>query len=108
MITRRNFLKSSAAALPVLAFHNNVWAAKHIPLGVQLYTVRGLAEKDLPGTLKQVRAIGYEEIEAYGGSYTYSGSSCARSSLMLGCACQVGILTMTVCQGSSITQSSLV
>ena len=73
MITRRNFLKSSAAALPVLAFHNNVWAAKHIPLGVQLYTVRGLAEQDLPGTLKQVRAIGYNEIEAYGGSYTHSG-----------------------------------
>lgn len=71
MITRRNFLKSSAAMLPVLAFHNNVWAAGHIPLGVQLYTVRGLAEKDLPDTLKQIRAIGYEEIEAYGGSYTY-------------------------------------
>lgn len=108
MITRRNFLKSSAAALPVLAFHNNVWAAKHIPLGVQLYTVRGLAEKDLQGTLKQLRAIGYEEIEAYGGSYTYSGEQLRQIVLDAGLRVPSGHFTMTVCQGSSITQSSLV
>jgi sugar phosphate isomerase/epimerase len=72
MITRRNFLKSSAAALPVLAMHNGkMWAAEHIPLGVQLYTVRKMAAKDLPGTLRQIRAIGYDEIEAYGDSYTF-------------------------------------
>jgi sugar phosphate isomerase/epimerase len=72
MITRRKFLQSSAAVLPALAFHNsNLWAAAHIPLGVQLYSVREVAEKDLPGTLAKIRKIGYEEVEAYGGSYTY-------------------------------------
>lgn len=68
MMNRRNFLKSSAAALPVLAINStNLWAAEHIPLGVQLYTVREMAEKDLPGTLKQIRAIGYNEVEIFGG-----------------------------------------
>jgi sugar phosphate isomerase/epimerase len=72
MVTRRKFLKSSAASLPLLALHSSdLWAAGHIPLGVQLYTVRERAEKDLPATLKQIRGIGYEEVEAYGGSYTY-------------------------------------
>jgi sugar phosphate isomerase/epimerase len=72
MMTRRNFLKSSAAALPVLAFHDtNLWAAAHIPLGVQLYTVREMAEKDLPGTLAKIRKVGYEEIEAFSIVYTY-------------------------------------
>ncbi|MGB7188749.1 MAG: sugar phosphate isomerase/epimerase [Acidobacteriaceae bacterium] len=70
MMTRRKFLKSSAAALPVMAINStHLWAAEPIPLGVQLYTVRGMAEKDLPATLKQIRAIGYDEVELYGGGY---------------------------------------
>ncbi len=32
-------------------------------IGVQLYTVRGLMEKDVAGTLEQVAAIGYDEVE---------------------------------------------
>jgi len=73
MTSRRDILKLSAAALPVLALHNSkLWAmAAHVPLGVQLYTVRERAEKDLSGTLKKVREIGYEEVELYGDSYTY-------------------------------------
>jgi sugar phosphate isomerase/epimerase len=72
MITRRRFLKSSAAALPLLALHSsNTWAADHIPLGLQLYTVRELADKDLPGTLKQIRKIGYREVETFSDNYAY-------------------------------------
>lgn len=72
MITRRRFLTSSAAALPVLATHSsNLWAAAHIPIGVQLYTVRERAEADLPGTLRQIREIGYEVVETYSGTYSY-------------------------------------
>ena len=36
------------------------------PVGLQLYTVRTLMEKDMPGTLQQVAAIGYREVEFAG------------------------------------------
>ncbi len=35
-------------------------------VGLQLYTVRSLADKDLPGTLAQVARIGYKEVELAG------------------------------------------
>jgi sugar phosphate isomerase/epimerase len=35
------------------------------PIGLQLYTVRDQLEKDVPGTLKKVAAIGYKEVEIY-------------------------------------------
>jgi sugar phosphate isomerase/epimerase len=37
-----------------------------MPIGLQLYTVRDQLAKDLPGTLKQVAAIGYKEVEVAG------------------------------------------
>jgi len=37
-----------------------------IPIAVQLYTVRDLAAKDFPGTMKQVAAIGYKSVELAG------------------------------------------
>ncbi len=59
MITRRTFLALTAAALPGLALR----AEERIPLGAQLYSVRQMAETDLPGTLRQIHAIGYQEVE---------------------------------------------
>jgi sugar phosphate isomerase/epimerase len=38
---------------------------------VQLYTVRDQAEKDLPGTLKAIREIGYREVEPYWNIYNH-------------------------------------
>jgi sugar phosphate isomerase/epimerase len=35
------------------------------PIGLQLYTVRDQLEKDVPGTIKKVAAIGYKEVEIY-------------------------------------------
>jgi sugar phosphate isomerase/epimerase len=37
-----------------------------LPLGLQLYSVRDLLPKDYEGTLKQLGAIGYREVEAAG------------------------------------------
>jgi sugar phosphate isomerase/epimerase len=37
-----------------------------LPIGIQLYTVRDQLAKDVPGTLKQVAAIGYKEVEIDG------------------------------------------
>ncbi len=67
MFTRRKFLTLSAAALPVLALGSE----NHLPLGVQLYTVRQMAQNDLPGVLKQIRAIGYQEVEFYWNLYRH-------------------------------------
>ena len=70
MLTRRNFLKSSAAALPAMALQSGL-PKPHQPIGVQLYTVRNLAEKDLPGVLKQISAIGFQQVETYWNVYTH-------------------------------------
>ena len=49
MITRRDFLQLSAAGLGTLALSDLAFACavKPFPVGVQLYTVREQAEKDL-------------------------------------------------------------
>jgi sugar phosphate isomerase/epimerase len=41
-------------------------AAMKLPLGLQLYSVRDLLPKDYDGTLKELGAIGYREVEAAG------------------------------------------
>lgn len=75
MLTRRKFLKSSAAVLSIAALEGQrALAASRLPLGVQLYTVRGLTTQDLPGVLKQIRAIGYDEVEAFGSMYARPAS----------------------------------
>lgn len=65
-MNRRTFLALSAAAWPAMAFG----AGKHIPLGVQLYTIRNLVKNNnLLQLLRQIRAIGYEEVETYWNLY---------------------------------------
>lgn len=68
MITRRNFVQLSAAALPMLspAMH----AQKRItPVGLQLSTISKLARVDLPGTLRDIRSIGFNEVEMFNVGY---------------------------------------
>jgi sugar phosphate isomerase/epimerase len=66
MQTRRDFLRVAATGLAALAFRKSSLAVgtEH-PIGVQLYTVREQAEKDLPKVLQQIQAIGYKEVELY-------------------------------------------
>ena len=68
---RRTLLKLSAAAAigamadgwrPLLA---NPVIGKH-PIGIQLYTVMPLLSRDFEGTIKQIAAIGYKEVETIG------------------------------------------
>jgi sugar phosphate isomerase/epimerase len=62
-IDRRTFLGTLAAA----ALATRSGRAASIPrLGVQLYTVRGLLEKDFDGTLAQIAALGFTEVEFAG------------------------------------------
>ena len=60
MTTRRNFLTGAAA----LAISGPAFAQRHIPLGLQLYTVRDDLTKDYEGTLKQIKAIGIRNVQA--------------------------------------------
>lgn len=74
MLNRRKFLALSAAAWPAMA----LGAGKHIPLGVQLYTIRDLVKGgNLLDLLKQIRAIGYEEVELYGNLYNHTAHELA-------------------------------
>ncbi len=71
MFSRREFLTASIGTLS-LAFAGGIgFAETHRRLGVQLYTVRKQAESDLPGVLKRIRAIGYDEVETYWNVYSH-------------------------------------
>ena len=69
MLTRRNFLGSvlGGMAAGAGAGVRDLWAAGQLawpgPIGLELYTVRELFAKDPAGTLKQVAAVGYKEVE---------------------------------------------
>ena len=72
MITRRTFLECSSLAMVTAMSGIKAYAAGAgtgplgRPIGLQLYTVREAATKDLLGTLKQLAAIGYREVETAG------------------------------------------
>jgi sugar phosphate isomerase/epimerase len=68
MLTRRNFLELSAAALPMFA--RPLWAQTHFPIGLQLSTLSKMAKADLPGTLSQIHSVGYQEVELTPVAYT--------------------------------------
>ncbi len=68
MLSRRRFVTSSvaasasSAALAPLALRG---AYKKIPVGLEMYSVRGELMKDLPGTVNAVAKMGYEVMEFY-------------------------------------------
>jgi sugar phosphate isomerase/epimerase len=69
--SRRVFLKASSAALlgATLTQSRSLFAGPRtlrVPLGLQLYSVRVLLPKDYDGTLKEIGALGYREVEAAG------------------------------------------
>lgn len=66
-ITRRSFLKTGAAAAVFSISQHKLHADPlGLPVGLQLYSVRKLLPNDYAGTLKQLGAIGYREVEAAG------------------------------------------
>ncbi len=66
--SRRTFLKAAGAvAAATCAGAGRLAAAPfNKPIGLQLYSVRNLLPKDFDGTLHQLSAIGYKEVEAAG------------------------------------------
>ena len=66
--SRRSFLKASGAlaAAACLGADQLMGEHLHMPIGLQLYSVRNLLPKDFEGTLHQLAAAGYKEVEAAG------------------------------------------
>jgi sugar phosphate isomerase/epimerase len=66
--SRRDFLKTTGAiaAATLVSARELAAAPLRLPVGLQLYSVRNLLPKDFDGTLHQVRAAGYKEMEAAG------------------------------------------
>lgn len=69
MIDRRRWLAGGAALATTLGTAPLMARATARPIGLQLYTVRELFAPDPIGTLEQVAAIGYREVEYGGGGY---------------------------------------
>ncbi len=68
--TRRDFLRTSTALAVTgsALMKSSQLHAKNLslPLGLQLYSVRDQLPKDFAGTLKQIGALGYREVESAG------------------------------------------
>ena len=68
-LSRRQFLAlscaTSAALLAPAALRGASAKAKKIPLGIELYAVRGELTKDLKGTVTRIAKMGYECVEFY-------------------------------------------
>jgi sugar phosphate isomerase/epimerase len=69
-ISRRTFLKTASASAVGAAVWNSAPRLMAnplgLPIGLQLYSVRDLLPKDYEGTLRQLGALGYREVEAAG------------------------------------------
>lgn len=82
MLTRREFL-GGAAGLAVMSLQPRAFAAgTERPVGVQLYTVRSLVEKDLPGTLQAIRKIGYRSVETFAAQYKKMSAKDLRTAIV--------------------------
>ncbi len=63
LISRRRFVQTGMAVMGARA----AWAIPSaVPIGLQLYSVSQDLLKDVPGTLRRVRAIGYARVETAG------------------------------------------
>src|SRR5438034_932918 len=69
-ITRRRFLERSFNCGMGMALSRALSGAaelgQRIPIGFQLYTVRGEFARDVPGTLMKLGKLGYKAVEFWG------------------------------------------
>ena len=67
-VSRRSFLALSGA-LPLAV---TVGCGKHLPVGLELYSVRDGLKKDLTGTVTAVAKMGYQVVEFYAPYYDWT------------------------------------
>ena len=89
--TRREFLRKTAAvaAATMVDARAMLGSPFGLPLGLQLYSVRELLPKDYEGTLKQVAAVGYREVEA-AGFYKHTAEEVKKDMQAAGLRCVSG------------------
>jgi sugar phosphate isomerase/epimerase len=66
VIDRRTFLEKGAALSSAVFLLRGLQAQPRYKMGLQLFTVRQPLAADLPGTLKRIADLGYQEVETYG------------------------------------------
>jgi sugar phosphate isomerase/epimerase len=66
--TRREFLALAAAS----PFAASAASPKHLPVGLELYSVRDALKEDLMGTVRSVAKLGYECVEFYAPYYEWT------------------------------------
>src|SRR5437879_5618585 len=67
-VSRRSFL-AFLGAPPLLA---RLASSKHIPVGLELYSVRKALKDDLTGTVRAVAKLGYQCVEFYSPYYDWT------------------------------------
>jgi sugar phosphate isomerase/epimerase len=83
-LSRRRFLALSAGTLAATTLAKAYPLG--LPLGLQLYSVRAMLPNDFAGTLKQVAALGYKEVEA-AGFYDHSADEVKAALQAAGLSC---------------------
>jgi len=69
-MNRRNFLRNASMGITAAVVGSQFPELLHAnpygkPIGLQLYTLRDQLEKDVPGTIKHISAIGIHDVEIY-------------------------------------------
>src|SRR5437764_10078228 len=67
MLSRRRFLAATSASLAIAAN-----GRKNIPVGLELYSVRGELKKDDAATLRRVAQMGYQDVEFFAPYYSWT------------------------------------
>lgn len=86
---------SAAATAAVAAAPHLAAAALKVPLGLQLYSVRTLLPKDFDGTLVQLAALGYKNVEA-AGFFNKTAVECRKSMDAAGLRCTSAHYTLAL------------
>lgn len=102
--SRRTFVAQAAALFPLSRAVFAREALMHSNLGVQLYTVRNVIEKDPAATLKAIQDIGYTEVEAIYASLDKIWSALKETNLK---AVSVHVDTAIFMQGGSKLDSTI-
>jgi len=65
MSSRRIFIKQASLASTALFINKSAWFARPDLIGIQLYTLRDEAKKDVKGTIAKIAEVGYNSVEVF-------------------------------------------
>lgn len=83
MMTRKSFLASSGLLILASCVSKSTFFKTKQKLGLQLYTIRHLLDKNVESSLQQISTIGFQTIEIYGYNGQFFGKTRAEFSSLL-------------------------